>query len=127
MRASTALSDVSNVSVSNLTIDGDRANNTDHQAGFICGAKAEENKVQSDITLSKVEIRNCTAYGFNPHEVTANVTIENCVSHGNGLDSFVADFVEGGTYRNNVSYDNDRHGFNIQNATSSLSLGKRGL
>ncbi|WP_414473404.1 right-handed parallel beta-helix repeat-containing protein [Microvirga sp. M2] len=118
----TALTDVSNVSVSNLTIDGNRAKNTDHQAGFICGAKAEENKVQSDITLSRVEIRNCTAYGFNPHEVTTNVRIENCVSHGNGLDGFVADFVVGGTYRNNVSYDNDRHGFNIQNATSHLSL-----
>ena len=118
----TALTDVSDVSVSNLTIDGNRASNTNHQAGFICGAKAEENKVQSDITLSGVEIRNCTAYGFNPHEVTTNVTIENCVAHGNGLDGFVADFVVGGTYRNNVAYDNGRHGFNIQNATSDLVL-----
>jgi Ca2+-binding RTX toxin-like protein len=118
----TALTDVSDASVSNLTIDGNRTNNTDHQAGFICGAKAEENKVQSNITLSGVEVRNCTAYGINPHEVTTNVTIENCVAHGNGLDGFVADFVNGGTYRNNVAYDNGRHGFNIQNATSNLVL-----
>lgn len=118
----TALTDVSDVSVSNLTIDGNRANNTGHQAGFICGAKADEGHVQSDITLSSVEIKNCTAYGFNPHEVTTNVTIENCVAHGNGLDGFVADAVVGGTYRNNVSYDNDRHGFNIQNATTQLTL-----
>jgi parallel beta-helix repeat protein len=118
----TALTDVSDVSVSNLTIDGNRANNTGHQAGFICGAKADEGHVQSDITLSSVEIKNCTAYGFNPHEVTTNVTIENCVAHGNGLDGFVADSVVGGTYRNNVSYDNDRHGFNIQNATTQLTL-----
>ncbi|WP_052954603.1 right-handed parallel beta-helix repeat-containing protein [Microvirga vignae] len=118
----TALTDVSDVSVSNLTIDGNRANNTGHQAGFICGAKPEEGKTQSDITLSGVEIKNCTAYGFNPHEVSTNVTIENCVAHGNGLDGFVADAVVGGTYRNNVSYDNDRHGFNIQNATTQLTL-----
>jgi Ca2+-binding RTX toxin-like protein len=118
----TALTDVSDVSVSNLTIDGNRANNVEHQAGFICGAKADEGHVQSDITLSGVEIKNCTAYGFNPHEVTTNVIIENCVAHGNGLDGFVADAVVGGTYRNNVSYDNDRHGFNIQNATTQLTL-----
>ncbi|PVE21811.1 hypothetical protein DC522_24435 [Microvirga sp. KLBC 81] len=118
----TALTDVSDVSVSNLTIDGNRTNNTGHQAGFICGAKADEGKIQSDITLTSVEIKNCTAYGFNPHEVTTNVTIENCVAHGNGLDGFVADAVVGGTYRNNVSYDNDRHGFNIQNATTQLTL-----
>lgn len=118
----TALTDVTNVSVSNLTIDGNRANNTDHQAGFICGAKAEEGKTQSNITLSGVEVKDCTAYGFNPHEITYNVTIENCIAHGNGLDGFVADYVVGGTYRNNDSYDNDRHGFNIQNATNNLTL-----
>jgi parallel beta-helix repeat protein len=118
----TALTDVSNVSVSNLTIDGNRANNTEHQAGFICGAKAPEGKVQSDITLSGVEIKDCTAYGFDPHEITYNLTIENCVAHGNGLDGFVADYIVGGTYKNNVAYDNDRHGFNIQNATSQLVL-----
>lgn len=116
----TALTNVSNVSVSDLTIDGNRANNTGHQAGFICGAK--DGKVQDNISLTDVEIKNCTAYGFNPHEVTTNVTIENCVAHGNGLDGFVADYVVGGTYKNNVSYDNDRHGFNIQNASSDLVL-----
>jgi len=118
----TALTDVTNVSVSNLTIDGNRANNTGHQAGFICGAKADEGKVQSNITLTGVEIKDCTAYGFNPHEVTYNVTIDGCIAHGNGLDGFVADFVVGGTYKNNQSYDNDRHGYNIQNATTQLVL-----
>jgi Ca2+-binding RTX toxin-like protein len=121
----TALGDVSDVSVKNLTIDGNRANNTtgdpnkDHQAGFICGDKDD---VQSNITLTGVEIKNCTAYGFNPHEVSYNVTITNCVSHGNGLDGYVADGVVGGVYANNLAYDNDRHGFNIQNASTDLDL-----
>lgn len=118
----TALTDVTNVSVSNLTIDGNRANNTDHQAGFICGAKAEEGKTQSNIALTGVEIKDCTAYGFNPHEITYNVRVEDCIARGNGLDGFVADYVVGGTYKNNQSYDNDRHGFNIQNATQNLVL-----
>jgi len=115
----TALGDVSNVTIKDLTIDGNRANNTGHQAGFICGDKDDE---QSNITLEGVEIKNCTAYGFNPHEITYNVTIKNCVSHGNGLDGFVADGVVGGVYENNIAYDNDRHGFNIQNASEDLDL-----
>lgn len=115
----TALGDVSDVTVKNLTIDGNRASNTGHQAGFICGDKDD---VQSGITLDGVEIKNCTAYGFNPHEISYDVTIRNCVSHGNGLDGFVADGVVGGVYENNSAYDNDRHGFNIQNATSNLDL-----
>lgn len=119
----TALETVEHVTIANLTIDGNRDNNTGHQAGFICGVKEDgSGRIQSDITLSGVEIMNCSAYGFNPHEVTYNVVIENCVAHNNGLDGFVADYVVGGVYRNNLSYDNDRHGFNIQNATSNLVL-----
>lgn len=113
----------SNVTISNLTIDGNRANNTGHQAGIITGVKAnDEGLVHENITISGVEVMNCTAYGVNPHEVTYNLTIENCVSHDNGKDGFVADYVVGGVYRNNVAYNNDRHGFNIQNSSSDIVL-----
>lgn len=119
----TALETVTDVLVADLTIDGNRANNVGHQAGFICGIKEDgTGRTQSDITLSGVEIKDCTAYGFNPHEITTNVVIEDCVAHGNGLDGFVADGVVDGTYRNNLSYDNDRHGFNIQNASQNITL-----
>ena len=118
----TALETVDNVLISNLTIDGNRANNTGHQAGFICGIKEDSGKTQSNITLDAVEARNCTAYGINPHEITTNMVIRNSVAHDNGLDGFVADAVFGGTYANNLAYDNDRHGFNLQNMTRDLVL-----
>ena len=112
----TALADVHNATVSNLIIDGNRANNTtgdparDHQAGFICGVKADSGQTQSNITIDNVEAMNCTAYGINPHELTYDLTIRNSVSHNNGLDGFVADGVVRGVYENNVAYANDRHG-----------------
>jgi parallel beta-helix repeat protein len=115
----TALGDINDVAIANLTIDGNRANNTGHQAGFICGDKDD---VQENITLEGVEIKDCTAYGFNPHEISYKVTIKDSVSHGNGLDGFVADGVVGGVYENNTAYDNDRHGFNIQNASTDITL-----
>ncbi|MFC5068076.1 tandem-95 repeat protein [Flaviflagellibacter deserti] len=114
--------DVTNVTISNLTIDGNRANNIEHQAGFICGVKADSGETQSNITLSGLEVKNCNAYGINPHEITYNLVVENSVAHDNGLDGFVADYVVGGVYRNNVSYDNDRHGFNIQNSSNDILL-----
>ena len=119
----TALETVEHVTIANLTIDGNRANNINEQAGFICGIKEDgSGRVQSDITLSGVEIMNCTAYGFNPHEISYDVLIENCVAHDNGKDGFVADGVVGGIYRNNEAYANARHGFNIQNASENIIL-----
>ena len=114
---------VENVMLSDLTIDGNRANNTGHQAAFISGAKEDgSGRIQQNITIDHVEAMNCTAYGFDPHEVTHNITIENSVAHNNGLDGFVADALIDSTFKNDVSYDNDRHGFNVQNATSDFYL-----
>jgi len=118
----TALETVENVTISNLVIDGNRDNNIGHQAGFICGVKEGSGKTQSNIVLDNVEARNCTAYGINPHEITYDLTVRNSASHNNGLDGFVADGVVRGTYENNVAYNNDRHGFNIQNASTEIIL-----
>jgi Ca2+-binding RTX toxin-like protein len=119
----TELETVENVTISNLVIDGNRANNTGHQAGFICGIKEDgTGRTQKNIVIDGVEVRNCTAYGINPHEKTYNMVIRNSVAHNNGLDGFVADAVIGGVYENNHSYGNDRHGFNIQNETKHLVL-----
>jgi parallel beta-helix repeat protein len=119
----TDIATVENVTISNLVIDGNRANNIGHQAGFICGVKEDgSGRKQTNITIDNVEAMNCTAYGINPHEITYNMTITNSEAHNNGLDGFVADGVVGGLYANNVSYNNDRHGFNIQNSSSNISL-----
>ncbi|MGF9759574.1 VCBS domain-containing protein [Microvirga sp. 0TCS3.31] len=118
----TALDTVENVTISNLVIDGNRANNIGHQAGFICGVKEESGDTQTNITLDNVEARNCSAYGINPHEITYDLTVTNSTAHHNGLDGFVADGVVGGVYAGNVSYANDRHGFNVQNASQNITL-----
>jgi parallel beta-helix repeat protein len=119
----TKLETVDNVIISNLVIDGNRANNEGHQAGFICGIKEDgTGRTQSNITIDNVEVMNCTAYGINPHEVTTNMVVKNSEAHHNGLDGFVADAVMGGSYSNNIAYSNDRHGFNIQNETKGLDL-----
>jgi hypothetical protein len=109
-----------NASLLDLTIDGNRDKATGKIDGFFCGVKPGSPLQDADIRVAGVEIMDCSGYGFDPHEQTIRLIIESCVAHGNGLDGFVADYIIDGVYRNNISYDNDRHGFNI--CTSSYNV-----
>ncbi|GID03137.1 M10 family metallopeptidase C-terminal domain-containing protein [Pseudomonas sp. 008] len=108
--------------VSNLTIDGNRDNTTGKIDGWFNGYIPGQAGYDSNVTLDSVEIKDCSGYGFDPHEQTVNMVIKNSVSHGNGLDGFVADFLSNSTFENNVAYDNDRHGFNIVTSTHDFTL-----
>lgn len=108
--------------VSGLTIDGNRAHTTGKVDGWYNGFLPGEPGQNTRVTLSEVEIQNCSGYGFDPHERTANMLIENSVAHGNGLDGFVADYLIDSVFRNNLAYDNDRHGFNVVTSTHDLAL-----
>ena len=112
----------SNVGVFDLTIDGNRDATTGKIDGFYTGVRPGSPQQDSDIHVSRVEVMDCSGYGFDPHEQTLRLTIENSVSHGNGLDGFVADYIVNGVYRNNIAYGNDRHGFNITTTTTGLLL-----
>lgn len=112
-----------NVTVSNLTIDGNRdANSSGKVDGLYCGTAPGSTEQDSDITFSRIEILDCSGYGFDPHEQTLRLTIEDCVSHGNGLDGFTLDYLIDSRIVNNVAYDNDRHGFNVVTSTYDTLL-----
>lgn len=108
--------------VSHLTIDGNRDNTTGKIDGWFNGYIPGEEGYDSNVILDSVEIKDCSGYGFDPHEQTVNMVIKNSVSHGNGLDGFVADFLSDSTFENNVAYDNDRHGFNVVTSTHDFTL-----
>ena len=105
-----------NVEISNLTIDGNRAHNVGEIDGFFCGVTPGSTAKCSDITLSGVTIQNCSRYGFDPHEQTTNLTLTDCIARNNG-DGFTIDYCSNVIIKDCKSYDNDRNGFSI--ATSS--------
>lgn len=111
-----------NYGLKNLTIDGNRANTTGHIIGFYTGVAPGSTLQDSDVMVDSVEIENASGYGFDPHEQTKNLTIQNSVAHNNGTDGFVADYIVGGLYKNDVAYNNDRHGFNVTTTTNGLVL-----
>jgi len=114
--------ETSNFGMSDLTLDGNRDNTTGKVDGWFNGYIPGQEGADRDVTLERVEIREMSGYGFDPHEQTINLTIRDSVAHDNGLDGFVADFQIDGVFENNVSYDNDRHGFNVVTSTHDFVL-----
>ena len=113
-----------NNGISDITLDGNRANNDPHMKidGYFSGGVPGGTITAHDITLLRMEVKNCSGYGFDPHERTERLLIDSCVSHGNGKDGFVADYIIDGEYRNNVAYNNDRHGFNITTTSNDFII-----
>ncbi len=105
-----------------LTIDGNRDNTSGSVDGWFNGYIPGELGADYDITLERIEIKNMSKYGFDPHEQTINLVIRDTISHGNGLDGYVADYLIDSVYENNVAYNNDRHGFNIVTSTHDFQL-----
>ncbi len=116
--------ETSNFGMSDLTLDGNRDNipagvKVD---GWFNGYIPGQDGADRDVTLERVEIREMSGYGFDPHEQTINLTIRDSVAHDNGLDGFVADYQIDGLFENNVAYNNDRHGFNVVTSTHDFVL-----
>ena len=110
------------IAMYDLTIDGNRANNINKIDGFYTGVAPGDTRQDYNITVQRVEIMNCTGYGFDPHEQTRNLRISDSVAHHNVLDGFVADFLVDSVFENNLAYANDRHGFNVTTSTNGLQL-----
>ncbi|ASL28876.1 glycosyl hydrolase family 28-related protein [Azotobacter chroococcum] len=108
--------------ISDLTLDGNRDNTGGRIDGFYTGYIPGEDGADRNVTVERVEVREMSGYGFDPHEQTINLTIRDSLAHGNGLDGFVADYLIDSTFENNVSYNNDRHGFNVVTSTHDFTM-----
>ena len=104
------------ITVRDLTLDGNRANQSpEHQEhfGFYCGVTPDRPESDEDVACYRLEVCNCTAYGFDPHEVVTRLHIIDCIAHHNGRDGITVDGCLNTIVRGCLSYANDRHGFNI--------------
>ncbi|SFX65137.1 glycosyl hydrolase family 28-related protein [Azotobacter vinelandii] len=114
--------ETSNFGMRDLTLDGNRANTVDKVDGWFNGYAPGQPGADRNVTIERVEVREMSGYGFDPHEQTINLVLRDSVAHHNGLDGFVADYQIGGTFENNVAYANDRHGFNIVTSTNDFVM-----
>ncbi len=113
---------VDSAAVEDLIIDGNRHNQRqdvyDEEKKY--GLYAEGR----DLRVSRVTIRNCMGYGFDPHANdllgfrTERMIIEDSHAYGNLKDGFTLDGQVGMIFRRNLSEDNDRAGINIVTSTT---------
>lgn len=75
-----------------------------------------------NVSCNRVKIKDCSSYGFDPHEQTTNFRAIDCIATGNGTDGFVADYLSNGGFFRCISYSNDRHGFNLTTATHDFDV-----
>ncbi len=110
----------SNFGIADMTLDGNRDNNASSAKvdGFYCGVTPGSPDACADVYVLRVEAANCNGYGFDPHEQTHRLTIENCVATQNSLDGFTLDYQVDGVFTGNVAFGNDRAGFNIVTTTN---------
>jgi len=118
----------SKITFKDFTIDGNAANQTGTPVivGFFCGVTPNSTATDTDIAVIRVEIMNCTGYGFDPHERTTRLYMLGCISHNNGTDGAHDGFTLDACYDSQiigcVSYSNGRHGFNLVTASNSVQL-----
>lgn len=108
--------------ISDLTINGNQDNVIGQTDGIYTGFKPYQDGADYNVTISRVEIMEVSRYGFDPHERTINLRIEDSIAHHNGRDGFVADYLIDSIYINNIAHDNVRHGFNAVTTTNQFIL-----
>ncbi len=111
-----------NVTLRDLTIDGNMANTTGSTDGFYCGPQPGTSQYDSNILIERVEIMNASRYGFDPHEQTVGLTFIDCVAHHNGVDGFVIDYCSDVEIIGSTAYSNGRHGINIVTGSSDVTI-----
>lgn len=114
--------ETTNWGVADLTIDGNMANTSGQVDGFFTGPEPGQTISDQDVLVARVEITGVSRYGFDPHELTERLTIEDSVAHHNGVDGFVLDMIVEANITGNESFENGRHGFNIVTTSQDLLL-----
>ncbi|MEB3356357.1 MAG: right-handed parallel beta-helix repeat-containing protein [Synechococcales bacterium] len=114
--------EIYNARLADFQIDGNRANQS-----FI-NKKYGVYGTYTDSIIENIYTRNTPSYGFDPHEnskngsPTVNLTIRNNIVENSGLDGITLDKVLNATISNNLSINNDRHGFNLVTEAENLIL-----
>lgn len=111
-----------NVTIKNLTIDGNKTGTSGDVDGFYCGPKPGTTQADKTITLQGVEIENCSRYGFDPHERTIGLSFIDCSAHHNGVDGFTIDACFDVLLQNCTATDNGRHGINLVTGTTGVRV-----
>jgi len=116
-----------NLNFYNLTIDGNKnKQNTDKYSQY--GRFGFFTEACDNVYVNGMGIINFQGYGFDPHGVkhtktwSINLTIINSYAGCNDWDGYTIDQSANVLLRNNIAYNNGRHGFNIVTGTYNILI-----
>lgn len=77
-----------------------------------------------DILIYNMEIKQCQAYAFDPHERVNRMTMYACVAHDNGPDGdgFTLDHIHDSSVTDCYAHDNQRNGFNVVTGSQNVTI-----
>jgi hypothetical protein len=111
-----------NYGLADLTLDGNRTGTSGDVDAFNSGGSADGGQTDADAWILRVEARDFSGSGFDPHEGTRRLTVAGSVARNNGRDGFVAGGITDGVFRRNVAVGNGRHGFNVLTSSAGFVL-----
>lgn len=114
--------ETTNWGLADFTIDGNKANTTGAVDGFFTGPQPGSELTDKDVYVLRVEIEEVSRYGFDPHERTERLSIQDSVAHDNAVDGFVLDFNIDAELSGNTSFANGRHGFNFVTTAQDILM-----
>ncbi|AYV80413.1 MAG: hypothetical protein Harvfovirus1_38 [Harvfovirus sp.] len=120
-------SDLYDIMISHLTIDGNNANQAQDPIS-VYGRYGIYIEGSQNVWFDYVHVTQNTHYGFDPHGDKGNMiwgntlTITNCISDGNGWDGFTLDQTFHIVALNNLAINNGRHGFNIVTGSANVLI-----
>lgn len=119
--------DIENILVTNLTIDGNRLNQSTDPTmnygkyGFYC-------EVCRNVTFINTVTRNCWGYGIDPHGspgeawYSEGFFIIDSLVENNGWDGITIDKTKNVIIKNNIVRSNGRHGVNIVTGSKTITI-----
>ncbi|MBA7638112.1 hypothetical protein ES703_45764 [subsurface metagenome] len=110
------------ITVRDLAIDGNKANQTDDtgKQGFYCG---KDDAPSLYVQLLNLYVHDCPRHGLGAHEITRYLTIEDCTLTNNGKAGSVYsgisnEYCEYSIIKNNISIGSAAHGITSVNTCS---------
>lgn len=118
------------IGVYDLTIDGNKANQTGTGdiTVYYAGVTPSSLDEDTDIRCVRVECINGyngsanAGYGFDPHEVVNRLSLIDCIAHDNEQDGITIDGCINFNITGCKSYSNGRHGYNFVTGSKNGSL-----
>lgn len=115
--------------ISNLTLDGNKANTSGTVDGIVTGSEAGGTAHTSGLLVAGVELRNFSGDGLRAQALTDGAQVTDSLAHDNDGDGFSTQFqtqavrADSMAFTDNQAYGNGGDGFDVVAASGALNSG----